>query len=115
MPGTQQRLQVCLLANPIALAAPQHSWLDLLPAQVAKNQSGSQELCLLVDFQIGTGGSRGPGELLPFLFLTERLSLGPSVSGRHSRSECSWGQGGCRENKLRVRQTQVQGPAVLLG
>lgn len=44
------------------------------------NQSGSQELCLLVDFQIGNGGSRGPGELLPLLFLTKRLSLGSSVS-----------------------------------
>lgn len=58
-----------------------------------KNQSGSQELCLLVDFQIGNGGSRGPGELLPLLLLTKRLSLGSSVSGRHSPSECSWGQG----------------------
>lgn len=38
-PATQQRLQACLLANAMALAVPQHSWLDLLPAQVAKKIS----------------------------------------------------------------------------
>lgn len=31
----------------MALAVPQHSWLDLLLARFAKNQSNSQELWLL--------------------------------------------------------------------
>lgn len=60
-PATQQRLQACLLANPMALAAPQHSWLDLLPAQVAKKSVRFPRALLtgrLPNWEWGLQGSR---------------------------------------------------------